>query len=156
MLLTRINYFCFCSKINLESCLPEISNILLQKLQFISLKIKLSSSPTNNEQLFILCCWETAASDHVEDCDHSKYHEDDQSGLSQLDQEVNIILVTWKQKLVLTYWQHFWDSRLGTGRIQDIQRGCCCRCRNCCCRCCPGPEAPRILGTELSNKKTLC
>ena len=35
MLLTRINYFCFCSKINLESCLPEISNILQQKLQFI-------------------------------------------------------------------------------------------------------------------------
>ena len=127
MLLTRINYFCFCSKINLESCLPEISNILLQKLQFISLKIKLSSSPTNNEQLFILCCWETAASDHVEDCDHSKYHEDDQSGLSQLDQEVNIILVTWKQKLVLTYWQHFGtlalvqvESRISRGVVVAV------------------------------------
>ena len=53
MLLTRINYFCFCSKINLESCLPEISNILQQKLQFIFLPFKMLQISRKSLKSFI-------------------------------------------------------------------------------------------------------
>ena len=87
MLLTKINYLCFCSKINLESCLPEISNILQQKLQFISL---LKSSLF----LVISCRQQTTIDNHVEDGHDGEDDEDNKSALAKLHQQIDIIFIS--------------------------------------------------------------
>ena len=94
MLLTKINYLCFCSKINLESCLPEISNILQQKLQFISL---LKSSLF----LVISCRQQTTIDNHVEDGHDGEDDEDNESSLAKLHQQIYIIFISWKNNQIL-------------------------------------------------------